>query len=167
MTKEQTARIIGRGEGARLIVIDPLSQYHSLDENSNSEMAALVGTLNHVADQTGAAVLFLHHVSKGAARSGINSQLASRGASVLVDNVRWSANLSRMTEAEAAKRGVKGDIGSYVCLSVAKQNYGEPPPPRWYKRHEGGVLLPADLSATKTSRRTHGVVKQRQAVPSR
>ncbi|WP_373873394.1 AAA family ATPase, partial [Aeromonas caviae] len=35
--------------GARLIVLDTLSRIHSLDENSNGDMARLVATLEHIA----------------------------------------------------------------------------------------------------------------------
>jgi RecA-family ATPase len=44
---------------ARLIVLDTLSPIHGLDENSNGDMARLVATLEYVATNTGASVLYL------------------------------------------------------------------------------------------------------------
>ncbi|BAJ80342.1 hypothetical protein ACMV_09950 [Acidiphilium multivorum AIU301] len=68
MDSRHLARIIDFCGDARLIVLDTLSRIHCLDENSNGDMARLVGTLEHVASSTGAAILYLHHVSKGSAR---------------------------------------------------------------------------------------------------
>jgi RecA-family ATPase len=140
--------VIENSEGARLIIIDPLSRFHNLEENSNNQMSVLLGNLDHVSTRTGAAVLFVHHVNKLAVREGAgDSQAASRGASALAEHVKWSANLAKMTEDEAARHKIDPDRrGHYLSLRVTKQSYGEPRPPRWFEWHEDGVLLPADLA---------------------
>lgn len=147
------ARVIEYCAGARMVVFDTLSRIHQLDENSNGDMAHLVNTLEHVADKTGAGILYLHHVSKGSSSSGqADQQHAARGASALIDNARWSAYVARMTEQEAEKlsdridRQPVGDRrGFYVRFGENKQNYGIDQPPRWFERREGGVLMPVDL----------------------
>lgn len=139
--------------GARLVVLDTLSRVHGLDENSNGDMARLVSQLEHIAAQTGAAVLYLHHVSKGSAREGqADQQQAARGASALIDNARWQGFVQRMSEDEAKKLSENGALavgeqrGYYVRWGVPKQNYSEPVTDRWYRRHDGGVLLPVELA---------------------
>ncbi|MCK1975372.1 helicase RepA family protein, partial [Bacillus safensis] len=65
MNESKRAEVIEQCEGARLIVLDTLSRIHTLDENSNGEMAQLVAKLEEIATITKASVLYLHHVSKG------------------------------------------------------------------------------------------------------
>ena len=136
-------------QGARLIIIDPLSQFHNLDENSNSEMAILMGNLNCVAKRTGAAVLFIHHVSKGSVRNGQgDQQQAARGASALTDNARWCGYLARMTANEAKRLGVEeARRGRFIRFGVNKLNNDMRQPDLWFERCEGGVLLPAAFAA--------------------
>lgn len=131
--------------GARLIVLDTLSRIHRMDENSNSDMARLMSTLEYIADKTGASVLFLHHTNKAAVHHGqADQQQAARGASTLTDNARWSAYVAKMSSAEAQEKKVsEHQRGYFVRYGVSKQNYGEPQQTQWYRRHEGGVLLPA------------------------
>ncbi|MHB8166555.1 MAG: helicase RepA family protein [Sulfuricella sp.] len=153
MDKRHLAWVVEQGEGARLIVLDTLSRVHRLDENSNSDMAQLVSGLEHIAVTTGAAVLFLHHTSKGSAQNGqLDQQQAARGASSLVDNARWAGFIAKMTEDESKKLSNRVDRqpigdrrGFFVRFGVSKQNYGLPQADGWYERHDGGVLLPVDL----------------------
>ncbi len=135
-----------------------VSRIHSLDENSNGDMARLVATLEHVAASTGASVLYLHHVSKGSAREGqTDQQQAARGASALIDNARWCGFVAKMTEDEAKRlsdraydRQPIGDRrGLFVRFGVSKQNYDATQLDRWYQRHSGGVLLPVELQDAK------------------
>jgi RecA-family ATPase len=144
--------LINESIGYRLIILDTLTRFHTLDENKNGEMSNLLNNLEFLARQTGAAVLFLHHTNKTAIRDGSgDSQAASRGASVLVDNVRYSSYLVKMTPEEATDLGIgprKREF--YLRFGISKQNYGIPKPELWLERHEGGVLLPANLSKEKT-----------------
>ena len=159
MDDRHLARIIEFCAGARLIVLDTLSRIHTLDENSNGDMARLVATLEHVAANTGASVLYLHHVSKGSAREGqTDQQQAARGASALIDNARWCGFVARMNEDEAMRLSDRGydreaigndRRGYFVRFGVSKQNYDCTPIDRWYARHSGGVLLPVELVETK------------------
>jgi RecA-family ATPase len=134
-------------KGYRLIVLDTLSRFHALDENKNDQMAGLISKLEFVANQTGAAVIFMHHTSKGASREGQeSSQTASRGASVLTYNLRYSAFLQGMAENEAEKYGITHEKRKhYLRFGVAKQNYGSPQADRWYERKEGGMLTSIKL----------------------
>lgn len=134
-------------EGSRLLVLDTLRRFHLHDENDSGAMAAVVGRMEHIAQATGCAVVFLHHASKSAALAGAgDQQQASRGSSVLVDNIRWQAYLAGMTSAEAETWGVEDVMrGTFVRLGISKVNYGPPLPERWLRRDLGGVLVPAVL----------------------
>ncbi|MBE0470690.1 MAG: AAA family ATPase [Methyloprofundus sp.] len=144
--------------GKQLVVIDTLSRAHQLDENSNGDMSLLLRRLEAVGAQSGAAVLFIHHISKGASRDAQGAdQFAARGASVLIENARYAAYLSRMTEKECEKwsdrmdgQALHSDMAqSYVKWGVSKQNYDVTPDEKWFKRSEGGVLLPAELTPAR------------------
>lgn len=138
-------------------MLDTLNRLHSLDENSNGDMAQLVSRLERVALETGASVLCLHHVTKGSTREGgADQQQAARGASALVDNARWCGFVAPMTCEEASRLSADSEgaapIGEdrrrhFVRFGVSKQNYGHMPPDRWYLRGADGVLLLVALSA--------------------
>lgn len=155
MNAKQFERLVERGQGQRLIVLDTLSRIHQLDENSNGDMSKLIARLERLAASTGAAVLFLHHVSKGSARDGLaDQQQAARGASALIDNARWCGYVARMTEEEAkrlsncanSRAPVGQDRRSYfVRFGVSKQNYDARVIDQWFERQEGGVLRPVTL----------------------
>jgi RecA-family ATPase len=148
-------RVIEYCEGARLVVIDTLSRFHGLDENSNSDMSRLISVLEHIAAATGAAVLYLHHTSKAAALTGQgDTQQAARGASALIDNARWCAYIARMSEEESKKLSDIKSVRSPICdnrrrfflkFGVSKQNYSELDMEKWFVQQKGGVLLPIDL----------------------
>ncbi|MHB1609843.1 MAG: helicase RepA family protein [Acidiferrobacter thiooxydans] len=154
---EQHKDLIAFCQGSRLIIIDTISRVHRLDENSNGEMAQLLILLERIARQTGAAVLFLHHISKFASRDRAGGdQFAARGAGALTDNARMGSALSRMTAGEAEKL-IDKTLGSvepvgpdhsarYVRMSIPKNNYSAPIADRWYRRDACGVLTPVDLT---------------------
>ncbi|HET8702522.1 helicase RepA family protein [Castellaniella sp.] len=138
-------------EGRRLMVLDTLRRFHIEEENASGPMAQVVGRLEAIAADTGCAIVFLHHASKGAAMTGAgDQQQASRGSSVLVDNIRWQSYLSSMTSAEAEEWGVdEGQRGFFVRYGVSKANYAPSFRECWFRRHEGGVLRPAALERQK------------------
>lgn len=134
---------------ARLIIVDTLRQAHSRDENNGSDMKSVLQSLHELAGPNGG-VLFLHHTTKAATLSGAGDiQQASRGSSVLVDNVRCQMNLSVMSKVEAETLGVREvSRKEYVRLSFSKVNACRPLPDRWYRRGEGGLLAPVDFSSS-------------------
>lgn len=149
--------VLDKARGTRLLVVDTLRRIHTLDENDSGDMAGLLSQLERIVRLTGCTILFLHHSSKAAALQGQGDvQQASRGSSVLVDNIRWQSYMATMNRDEATKYGVDEDRrGFFVRWGVSKQNYGKPISECWLQRHEGGVLLPASLSEPR--RRKGGV----------
>lgn len=82
-------------------------------------------------------------------------QQASRGSSVLVDNIRWQSYLAGMTALEAKTYGISDDVrGQFVRFGINKANYGERAPDRWLQRDEGGVLKITALSSKNNKKLT-------------
>jgi hypothetical protein len=124
---------------ADLLILDPLVEFHSCDENSNVEMAAVVGVLRRIAHEANVALLLLHHDRKpdGASSQGFaGSQHAMRGASAIQGVTRAILTLYGMSEKDAAAFGVSEDQRHmYVRLDVAKNNLGlAGGDPVWFRR---------------------------------
>ncbi len=167
-------------EGARLLVIDPAARYHAAAEIDNGLMTRLLQHIEAIAEETGCAVLVVHHTSKLATLSGQGeTQQAARGASALTDGVRIQWNLSGLAEAEAAELGVEPTQRSFwLKLQVSKANYLPPQEPVYLRRAEGGILtkaVPPGLagkqpnggspSGTRTSRARGGFQEDDVPVP--
>lgn len=152
MGSQWRSELLKAAQGCRLMVLDTLRRFHTEEENASGPMSQVVGAMESIAAETGCSIIFLHHASKGAAVSGSGDlQQASRGSSVLVDNVRWQAYLAGMTQAEAETWGVDESQRAYfVRFGISKANYGAPFKERWFRKHEGGILKPAILEPTKT-----------------
>lgn len=155
MAADDSNAIVEYCRDSRLIIVDTFSRAHRLDENSNSDMARALSRLEWITRETGAGLLFLHHISKGSRRSDDGGdQHAARGASALTDNARYAAALAKMS-AGLAEQMVDRDIsamvvgedgrGRYVQMTIPKNNYAAPINDRWYRRGAGGVLEPVDL----------------------
>lgn len=164
ITKEgQLENLVQQCAGCRLVIFDTLNRIHSKDENNNSDMARVVGSLELIAARTGAAVLFLHHVSKGSVRDGMGaSQQAARGASALIDNARWCGYIAGMSEEESKRFSERSSrqhkIGNerrsaFLRFGVSKQNHSTAFSDRWFERKDHGVLVPADLLEVSNGRK--------------
>lgn len=125
--------------GRRLLILDTLRMIHHLDENDSGAMTQVVGKMKTIASTTGCAIVFLHHTSKSSALNGQGAeQQASRGSSVLVDNIRWQGFLKNMDEADAKTFGVDEVQRKYfVKFGVSKQNYGSPYQETWLRKVSG------------------------------
>ncbi len=162
MNEKHLSSLMGRCDGARLVVLDTLSRIHQLDENSNADMARVISTLEYVATSTEASILFLHHTNKGSVRYGqLDQQQAARGASALIDNTRWCAYLANMTKDEAQNYSqqpcvscpiAEQEHGLFLRFGISKQNYDILPLNKWYRRREGGVLVPIQLAKSENKR---------------
>ena len=149
-------------KGCRVLFLDTLRRFHLLDENNSGDMSKIIGRMEAIAWKHGCCVIFLHHSSKSAAMGGQgDAQQASRGSSVLVDNIRWQAYMSGMSKEEAKAMGVlEGERGFYVRFGISKQNYGRPFDERWFRRGEGGVLQPTLLSKVIGTKKAKGAFNE-------
>ena len=125
-------------------------------------MSKIIGRMEAIAWKHDCCVIFLHHSSKSAAMGGQgDAQQASRGSSVLVDNIRWQAYMSGMSKEEAKAMKVdECERGFYVRFGISKQNYGRPFEERWFRRGEGGVLQPTLLSKVIGTKKAKGAFNE-------
>ena len=80
-------------EDLRLVIIDPLSAFAGvdIDKDNRGGAALMTGLLGKLATDTGAAVMVLHHMTKGANIAGLSdARNAIRGGGSLVNNGRWA-----------------------------------------------------------------------------
>ena len=148
----------------RLIIFDTLRRFHYSDENDGGAMAKVLSVMEQICQEYQLSCLFLHHTSKAAALGGqADVQQASRGSSVLVDNIRYQEFLAPMSKEEAEKLSwysteeekfldIEDEDRSYfVRWGVSKQNYGFPVNEVWLTR-ESGVLVPCRIEKRKKNK---------------
>jgi hypothetical protein len=118
---QEAVTAAAREKGIGLIVVDPFVKSHALDENSNPHMDAAATAWAEVAEQTGAAVLLVHHVRKlGGATVDVE---ATRGAKALTDAARAAAVLAPMTPEEGERLAIPpAERWRYLRLDDAKAN---------------------------------------------
>jgi RecA-family ATPase len=115
-----------------VMVVDPFVSCHSVNENDNNAIDAVVKKWGKVAHATNCAIHLIHHSRKPGGEAVTAEH--SRGASALNDGVRASRTLNMMTEAEAKKAGVE-NRKAYVRVDDGKQNLA-PPSERtvWFRK---------------------------------
>lgn len=165
LDSDHQKRLRAHAEGRRLLIIDTLRISHDEDENDSGAMSDVIGVMKRIAAETRCAIVFLHHVNKGSSNSKKGAeQQASRGSSVLVDNIRWQAYLMAPTDEEMEERNLSEEAARMLAkFGVSKQNYGKPFSPIWLRkisaadpRIDGGFTLerwefPSDLEAKVSS----------------
>jgi len=118
-------------------------------------MSLLLQVLEEIAAETSCSILFTHHISK----SG-TGQTASRGSSVLVDNIRYQILLEKMSEEEAIKFDVDANCRhKFIKIngSASKINYGESEGDHWLRRVKEGILVKAQvIPKIKTKENNYG-----------
>ena len=136
---------------ARLILLDPLRQFHTMDENDSGEMTELLKLLHGVAFRSKASIVFAHHTNKNATFQGAgDAQQAARGSSAITDNIRWQGNMVLMSEEEAKNFGVHSDKRrQFVRLVLSKSNYTQSVGDLWFQRRDGGILQPVTMEQVK------------------
>jgi len=140
-------------DGAGLVLLDPLRQFHRGDENDSGAVTAVVQGLQALAARTGASVVVAHHTNRVSTNMGTGDTAgAARGSTALTDGVRWQLNLSRVSKEVAREHGINaGDEGRFVRVDFAKVNYLPPLPSRILKRGAGGALSVYALDTVRRS----------------
>ncbi len=120
--------------------VDPFVHSHYCDENSNSEMAAILLAFSKISEQTGVAINLTHHTSKGSADAGDMEK--ARGASAFGGAVRIMRHVQTMSDDKCGLWGIgKRERKSYIGLYEAKGNMSPSTDDiRWFKKIS--VLLP-------------------------
>lgn len=111
--------------GLDVLVIDPLSKFYGLSENSNENANAFIAMLQALCVEigTGLNICYVHHANKASmAEAGI-SKATSRGASAFRDGVRFEMTLKDIDAADAKRYGIDGNIKSYFKMGITKTNF--------------------------------------------
>jgi RecA-family ATPase len=82
-----------------------MARLHGTEENANNVSTALINAGERVAQNTGAAFLFMHHVGKEASRNRDKSMNSARGGSGLIAGARSSIRLIQVDAKDAADFG--------------------------------------------------------------
>jgi RecA-family ATPase len=138
--------------GIRLVVLDPLRQFHGGDENDSWAMTKLVQDLQVVAAAGPRAVLVAHHTNKWASANGQGDRAgASRGSAAFTDAVRWQLNLSPLDDETGRGFGIIKDLERYIKADLAKANYLPPQRPVVFRRETGGAFSRVTPSSAESS----------------
>jgi hypothetical protein len=117
---------------AALLIVDPFNHAHALEDGNNNVMIARVaGELTRIANESGTAVLVLHHLRKGA--TGDPDDLM--GAVALRATFRSVRIIARMIAEQAKQLSLPPQQAwRYTRISGSKENYAPPPElATWYK----------------------------------
>lgn len=129
------------GNDIRLVVFDSLRRFHNCDENSSSEMQAVLDSFARLNAMTGASIVLIHHLAKG---SGDH-------AKPLFERLRGSSDFWAWRDCLI---GVEGEEDADECTASFQFRDAESPAPIRIKRHvgaqSGAVALEAlDLEETE------------------
>jgi hypothetical protein len=136
----------------RLIILDHLGLLHGGDFNDRAHASMTMRVANHIAQETGAAVLLLAHTPKSAAKNEESSAQDVAGSTAFVDQARGAFVLAPMRESDAKHYGIAKDaMKNYVGLTTVKNNYGASGVVSWFIRayatgYGVGVLAPVTLA---------------------
>jgi len=135
------------------VFIDPFVGAHSINENDNMAVNAIVGEIRRVADETKAAIGLVHHIRKG---NGEDASIDSvRGAGSLIGAARAARVVNKVSEDDAMKLGVEVDKAKGIFrVDDGKANLAPPADKSTYRQMIGvkidngewiGVCVPFDL----------------------
>ena len=115
-----------------LVAFDPFIKCHSVAENDNTGMDAVMEILTDLAKKHDIATDSIAHNNKGLAEPGDANRL--RGASAQKDAARLVHTLTAMSKEEAERFGVsEQERSAYVRFDRAKANYGRAIDTKWFK----------------------------------
>lgn len=120
-------------EKLSLVIIDPLSRAHGLNEKEMEDMGPFLQQLDAIRYDTGCAILLIHHTrkSQGGAQGKDSDLDSASGSRALRDFPTFFARL--------AKKG-----GNRRLLTFAKVSAAAEPKPIWLEQLDSGLLVPVD-----------------------
>lgn len=116
-----------------VLVLDPLAELHSEEENANVALREVVAEFRSFAVKHGLALVLVHHTRKGPVTPG--DMDAGRGASSIASAARVLLTLTGMTDEEAKALGISSERrGDFFRLDGAKSNYAALAKVEWFER---------------------------------
>lgn len=127
-----------RANNIGLVGYDPLVEMTEGEENSNTDMAVVMGELRRVSRVTNTAGLVIHHTGKAPREDAdfyVGNADAGRGGSSFRGNVRRMFTLFPATKSDAEKYGLApNERRKRIRLDDGKASYSETgDAPRWYE----------------------------------
>ena len=92
-----------------MLILDPFVACHSVSENDNMAIDAVIKALGRIAEKTNCAIDIDHHTRKPAPGQDSLTFSDARGGSAIVYGVRSGRIFNQMTAAEAEKAGLNPD----------------------------------------------------------
>ena len=127
----------------KCLVTDTFVRTHSLNENDNAQMGALLVLFEKVAKESGCAVILIHHQPK----VGSSKDYAARGASAITDNARSVLHLEKVDAKRDVDKFGEESIriavreGRLVRVTHIKHNYSAEHPEQYFEITHDGVPL--------------------------
>jgi len=126
----------------KCLVIDTFVRTHSLNENDNAQMGALLMLFEKIAKVAQCAVVLIHHQPK----AGLSKDYASRGASAITDNARSVIHLEKVDakdmdnfDEESIKTAIRE--GRLIRVTHTKHNYSAEHPEQYLELTADGVPM--------------------------
>jgi RecA-family ATPase len=138
---QEGLRIFARARemGVKLIVVDPFLETHDVEENSNEDMHAVLGTYRAVARDGNCAILVVHHIGKP---DGTKVTLgSSRGASSVGGAIRAARAVSELDKSDIARLGIStSEARDYFKVDDLKLSYARRRQQPIYFRRESVLI---------------------------
>ena len=145
--------LVDYAAGARLIILDPLSDLLDIGESDDRAARGAVQILRDLSLKTGAGVLGIHHQNKNSMLNGEKHHQSGRGSSRFGAGCRWAVVLQPMTAGEGDKNQI-GLIEDWTSVHEGKASYSDTlNKDKWLKRHiigyeeDGNIFTSAPASA--------------------
>lgn len=117
-----------------LVVLDPLVELHTAEENDNTALRAVIAHLRGIAKRHACAVLLVHHTRKGAEAGDMDG---IRGAGSIVGAARVALTCAPMSKDEAEQLGIPADLRRrFFRVDNAKANYSAAGEAAWHELAE-------------------------------
>jgi len=118
------------------VFIDPFVGAHSINENDNMAVNAIVAEIRRVADEAKCAIGLVHHIRKG---NGEDASIDSvRGAGSLIGAARAARVVNRMSPDDAARVGIdEAEARSIFRVDDGKANLAPPADAAVYRKMIG------------------------------
>lgn len=106
---------------AKIVILEPLVNLHTCNENDPGEMRFVITTIRRIAREAGAAALIAHHTNKGTGGKG--DETGIRGSGAIVNSARIAIMLSGATDDDVKTFGIRdAERYAYVRIDDAKAN---------------------------------------------
>lgn len=117
-----------------VVILDPLIELHTAEENSNTLMRPVLRELRSIAHRHGVALVLLHHETKAADGTPLQRL---RGAGAIGGTIRALYSLRQMTAEEAREFGIAEENADlYTKVETGKQQYARAAGTRWFVAEE-------------------------------